>query len=438
MSHLCPFVRSFRAFSAAALCALGLALGPSPAAAQDSVPISFPRGQSGVTINGAVIGHDYIDYVLRANAGQRMNVDLTVTGTNGNGTIYFNILPAGMDYNGLFVGSNEGRSASVVLPESRDWAIRVYLMGNDKDARKTVGFALNVSITGGQQGGASGGGNQGAALLPEEDLFVVTLANPGDTLNIRDAPRPSGRLLGKLPNGATVSNAGGCTISDGQQWCNLRGEGGGVRGWVAARFLSLPGPGGAPSAPPAASGKVMTVKGVAAADVLNVRSGPGAGNRSVGALANGDRVLQRSCQSVGSARWCEIEMMTDMHERGWVNAAYLGEGAAVATQLPSAHRQERLTFAPGADGKEVTDRLGPGPSVSYRLNARNMQMLTVEIIGDQALRYRIFNPDSSALLDWVPAEQFYKGQLWQNGDHVIEVENRSGGPKDFTAIVGIQ
>ncbi|MEO1951587.1 SH3 domain-containing protein, partial [Thioclava sp.] len=244
MFQAAPFLHALRAASAAALCALSLALGAPQAAAQESVPISFPRGQSGVTINGAVTGRDYIDYVLRGNASQRMNVDLTVTGTNGNGIAYFNILPAGMDYNGLFVGSNEGNSASVVLPETRDWAIRVYLMGNDRDTGKTVGFSINVSITGQGSGGSTSGGSQSGGMLPEEDFFVVTLRTPGDTLNIRNAPRPSGRLLGKLPNGTVVRNVGGCTMSDGRQWCKVQDSQGGLQGWVAARFLRLPGPGG--------------------------------------------------------------------------------------------------------------------------------------------------------------------------------------------------
>lgn len=441
MSRTTPFLHRLRAASAAALCIFSLALSAQSVTAQESVQISFPRGQSGTTINGAVIGRQYIDYVLRGNAGQRMNVDLTVTGTNGYGIAYFNILPAGMDYNGLFVGSNDGNSASVVLPETRDWAIRVYLMGNDRDTGKTVSFRINVSITGqGSGGGSASGGGQGSGLLPEEDLFVVTLRTPGDTLNVRNAPRPSGQLLGRLQNGTVVSNIGGCTMSDGQQWCKIRDPRSGVQGWVAARFLSLPRPGApsAPPSPPAANGKVVTVTGVPANDILNVRSGPGTGNRIVGALANGDRVRELRCQTVGNTRWCEIEMFTDMRERGWVNARYLTGSGASATQLPSGHRHERLTFAPGADGKEFRDELGPNMTVSYRLNARNGQMLTFELMGAPGLQYRILNPDSTELLGWIPAGQAYRGQLWQDGDHVIEVENRSPGLKDFTAIVGIQ
>ena len=98
---------------------------------------------------------------------------------------------------------------------------------------------------------------------------------------------------------------------------------------------------GSQSAGSSGSGKTVRVTGVPANDVLNARSGPGTDNRIVGALANGDSVRMLGCENVGNSRWCEIEMMTDMRERGWVNARYLtGESGArptpAVTQSPEA------------------------------------------------------------------------------------------------------
>ncbi|QPZ91011.1 SH3 domain-containing protein [Thioclava electrotropha] len=364
MFQAAPFLDALRAASTAALCAFSLALGAPQAAAQESVPISFPRGQSGVAINGAVTGRDYIDYVLRGNAGQRMDVDLTVTGTNGNGIAYFNILPAGMDYNGLFVGSNEGNSASVILPETRDWAIRVYLMGNDRDTGKTVGFTINVSITGKGSGGSTSGGSQSGGMLPEEGFFIVTLRTPGDTLNIRNAPRPSGRLLGKLPNGTVVRNVGGCTMSDGRQWCKVQDSRGGVQGWVAARFLRLPGPGGGENTATADDGG--------------------------GAMA--------------------------------------GSGSA----------DIRVQFAPGSSGAELSGQLLPQRSQRYILGAANGQNLYFRLAANgPGMTYVIYNPDGSVLLDEMPAAQEYRGQLFQSGDHMIDVYNTANGAQSYTVIFGI-
>ncbi|SNT41132.1 SH3 domain-containing protein [Tropicimonas sediminicola] len=318
--------RNFTAFIAAAalgLYATAFSGGLSPALAQDSVQIQFEPGATSTTINGTIIGNEYIDYVLGAQGGQTMVVSLAVTGTNGNGSAFFNILPAGQDYPALFNGSNEGQRAEVTLPSSGNWAIRVYLMGNDADTGKTVGFSIDVYIApgSGSQGAASSG-SSGSGLLPEEDFFVVRVSG-GDVLNVRQAPRASAQKIGEFQNGRVLRNAGGCTMSDGQQWCNVQASDGGVIGWVSARFLRLPGPGDQVASAQGGGGNTVRVHGVPANDVLNVRSGPGTGNRIVGALANGDNVTMLGCQNVGNSRWCEIEMMSDMRERGWVNARYL-------------------------------------------------------------------------------------------------------------------
>ncbi|MCC1480780.1 SH3 domain-containing protein [Roseibaca sp. Y0-43] len=95
------------------------------------------------------------------------------------------------------------------------------------------------------------------------------------------------------------------------------------RDGTTAGIMSLTNEGAAVSPPPSNAGSVMRVTGVAANDLLNVRSGPGTANRVIGALGNGDSVRVLTCQNVSGAQCCEIEMMTDMRERGWVNARYL-------------------------------------------------------------------------------------------------------------------
>lgn len=150
---------------------LGTLASSFPVSAQDSVNIQFEPGASSTTINGTIIGKEYIDYVLGAQGGQAMVVSLAVTGTNGNGSAFFNILPAGQDYPALFNGSTEGQRAEVTLPSSGDWAIRVYLMGNDADTGKTVGFSLDTYIApaSGSQGSASSGSGAatGGQMAPD-------------------------------------------------------------------------------------------------------------------------------------------------------------------------------------------------------------------------------------------------------------------------------
>lgn len=114
--------------------------------AQTTIPIKFDSGTDSATLSGTVIGAEYVDYVLGARKGQNMNVGLSVEGTNGNGTVYFNILPPGSDGVAMFNGSINGNDVFLELPEYGDYVIRVYQMGNDRDTGKTSGFVIGVGI----------------------------------------------------------------------------------------------------------------------------------------------------------------------------------------------------------------------------------------------------------------------------------------------------
>ena len=195
-------------------------------------------------------------------------------------------------------------------------------------------------------------------------------------------------------------------------------------------------PGGNTSA---SGGETARVTGIAANDVLNVRSGPGTNFRKVGALANRDRVKILQCQTQGSTRWCEIEMMTDMRERGWVNGRYLTGGTA--TQLPSppsvepdATRTVRVRFPAGTTGTELTDRVPPGGTIRFVVGARTGQMLYTRVAGN-GLEYRILLPSGRSLQSRVSADQEYRGQLFVSGDHVIEVINRTNRSRSFNIII---
>lgn len=131
----------------AALAAGILLAAAAAAAAQDRSTVRFEPGASSATLNGTVIGHGYVDYSLGASAGQTMTASIEVAGTNGHGSVYFNILPPGSDDVAIFVGSMApDRTGTVDLPESGDYTIRVYLMGNDRDTGRTVGYRLEVGI----------------------------------------------------------------------------------------------------------------------------------------------------------------------------------------------------------------------------------------------------------------------------------------------------
>ena len=67
-----------------------------------------------------------------------------------------------------------------------------------------------------------------------------------------------------------------------------------------------------------------------------------------------------------------------------------------------------------------------------------MQNLYVRVASQgRELSYQIFNPDGSFLLDQMTSAKEYRGQLWQSGDHVVEVINRGQTATGYNVIFGI-
>ncbi len=273
-----------------------------------------------------------------------------------------------------------------------------------------------------------GGGN-----AQQGSIVQVTGLRAGDTLNVRSGPGTGNRVVGALTNGTSVRNLG-CQMQGNTRWCEIEmmtdmRE----RGWVAGRYLTRAG-----AAPPPATGPLQRVTGVPTGDVLNVRAGPGTNHRIVGALGNGTQVRNLGCQMQGNARWCQIEMQTDMRGRGWVNARFLTSQSGQATQLPSASRIERVRFPAGGTGAELTDRLAARTSVTFILGARSGQTLYFRLAtGSPNPSWRLFNPDGELLDRGGPSKE-YRGDLFRSGDHRIEVTNGGDGPEAFKVIFGIQ
>ena len=99
---------------------------------------------------------------------------------------------------------------------------------------------------------------------------------------------------------------------------------------------------------------------------------------------------------------------------------------------------ERVRFDDGSTGTELTETLTSGSSVRYVLGAKKMQNLYVRVASrGPELSYQIFNPDGSFLLDQMTSAKEYRGQLWQSGDHVVEVINRGQTDAGYNVIFGI-
>jgi hypothetical protein len=113
--------------------------------------------------------------------------------------------------------------------------------------------------------------------------------------------------------------------------------------------------------------------------------------------------------------------------------------AASTTSTKSGTETVRVKFDKGTTGAELTGRVAPGGSVRYVVGAKNGQFLYARVADNGAgLSYQIFNPDRSFLLEQMRSAQEYRGQLWQSGDHVIEVINRGNKTASFNIIIGIE
>ncbi len=115
-----------------------------------------------------------------------------------------------------------------------------------------------------------------------------------------------------------------------------------------------------------------------------------------------------------------------------------GQGAMAGAGSEGGTTTEQVRFAAGTSGTELIATLAPGASARYVLGARDGQFLYVRVAPRGGpLDFQIFNPDGSFLLDMISSDNEYRGQLWQNGEHVVEVINRSNADQTFNVIFGI-
>lgn len=111
--------------------------------------------------------------------------------------------------------------------------------------------------------------------------------------------------------------------------------------------------------------------------------------------------------------------------------------SAPATQILSG--SQIVQFDAGTSGTTIAGMLPPSTSARYVLGARDGQFLTVNVASKGgALDYKIINPDGSLLLDLIASDTPYKGQLWQSGDHIVEVLNAGAQAVEFDVSFGIE
>ena len=127
-----------------------LALAGSVFAADGPPPprkerVTFAKGTSSATIKGTMKGGATVDYVVRAAAGQTLEVKLQAT----NPQNYFNVLPPGSANVAMYASNMTGEpSWSAALPADGDYAIRVYLMRAAARRNESSKYTLSVAVSG--------------------------------------------------------------------------------------------------------------------------------------------------------------------------------------------------------------------------------------------------------------------------------------------------
>jgi hypothetical protein len=132
-------------FPALFLCLITSPVALAASATERSVqPVQFAQGHAATQLKGSIKGYQYVDYQLRASAGQTLKVSLH----GSNGQNYFNILPPQHSAEAMYIGSHDGNQAVVLLPVDGVYQVRVYLMRAAARRDEASNFSLELAVTG--------------------------------------------------------------------------------------------------------------------------------------------------------------------------------------------------------------------------------------------------------------------------------------------------
>ncbi len=108
----------------------------------EKVKVKFEPGANNATVEGKIKGYQVIDYVLKAQKGQSMNVSMA---TKHTGT-YFNIIPPHEKAAAIFIGSIKGNQFEGKLKKSGKYKVRVYMMRSAARRKEVAKYRLEMVI----------------------------------------------------------------------------------------------------------------------------------------------------------------------------------------------------------------------------------------------------------------------------------------------------
>lgn len=207
---------------------LAFSLLPAFACAQDTPKrVAFKDGHA--VIKGSIKGYAGAEYVFPAGAGESIAIDLQTRSLS----TYFNLTAPGAR-EAAFIGSTSGSSYRGVAPVAGDYTVQVYMMRNAARRGLTAHYTLTINL--GQKAASNERGPDFAdGLSGGPDYWEVTGVPAGDTLKVRAAASPKGKVVTQVLNTAVMKNKG-CKLTRGQRWCRVE-DGAGRTGWVNGKYL---------------------------------------------------------------------------------------------------------------------------------------------------------------------------------------------------------
>jgi len=206
--------------------------------AQQRCDVRSVNDAESATGEGVVQGNGYVDRALTAHAEQPVCANLAVSSSDGLGAAPHTLLPVRQDTYALWTGiAAAERKDAVSYRASGDRAIGVSGTGDDFDTGRAAWSrrTLAISAKSGAMGAGSMAGARGLALVPEDDIWVLSDRGDG-LLNGPKARNPGASILKSCLSGTAPGRARGGTPSEAAQRCELQVLGNALRTGGPERF----------------------------------------------------------------------------------------------------------------------------------------------------------------------------------------------------------
>ena len=107
-------------------------------------PVHFQHATSHAALTGRIQGYRYVDYQLRAAAGQTLKAQLQTS----HPAVSFNLLPPGSVDVAMQTGQTTGNHVIQVLPDDGLYTLRVYMERAAARRNESASFTLSVEVNG--------------------------------------------------------------------------------------------------------------------------------------------------------------------------------------------------------------------------------------------------------------------------------------------------